>query len=207
MVSDIGNTKSKQGCTLGMIAAYFGGRIDAFIMRVVDIQLSFPAILVALILLAVIKGGPNQPGYFAIVKITIALVEVQWAYYARTIRGSALVERRKEYVEAANCLALSNKRVLFRHLLPNCIAPIIVVGTMQTAHAISLEATLSFLGLGVQPPDTTLGTLIAEGKGSLDTRPSRVLIPGALVTTIILSVNFIGDGLRDALDPRLRSKG
>ena len=126
------------GMTLGLAAAYFGGRTDTVIMRIVDLQLSFPAILIALILVAVLGKGID--------KIIIALVVVQWAYYARTIRASALVERRKEYMEAANCLALPHARILFRHLLPNCLPPMIVVATLETARAIALEATLSFLG-------------------------------------------------------------
>ena len=129
------------GVVVGLIAAYFGGRIDALIMRMVDIQLSFPAILIALVLLVTLGKGVD--------KTLIALIVVQWAYYARTVRGSALVERGKEYIESAHCLALSRTRILFRHLLPNVVAPIIVVGTMQTAHAIALEATLSFLGLSL----------------------------------------------------------
>ncbi len=128
------------GGTMGLTAAYFGGRTDTLIMRIVDIQLSFPAILIALVLLAILGQGVD--------KIIIALVAVQWAYYARTVRGTALVERRKEYIEAAVCLALSHTRIVFRHLLPNCLPPLIVVATVQVAHAIALEATFSFLGLG-----------------------------------------------------------
>ncbi|MCR9071295.1 MAG: ABC transporter permease [Alphaproteobacteria bacterium] len=193
------------GCTLGMIAAYFGGRTDMVIMRIVDMQLSFPAILVALILLAVVKGGPNEPGYFAVLKIIAALVVVQWAYYARTIRGSALVERRKEYVEAANCLALSNGRVVFRHLLPNCIAPIIVVGTMQTAHAISLEATLSFLGLGLPQTEPSLGKLISNGFDYVMSGKYWITVfPGLALLFMIVSINLVGDRLRDVLNPRLQ---
>jgi len=193
------------GCSLGLIAAYFGGRVDAIIMRVVDIQLSFPAILVALILLAVMKGGPNEPSYFAIFKIIVALVVVQWAYYARTIRGSALVERRKEYIEAASCLALSNKRVLFRHLLPNCVAPIIVVGTMQTASAISLEATLSFLGLGLPQTEPSLGKLISNGFEYVMSGNYWISVfPGLALLFMIMSINLVGDRLRDVLNPRLQ---
>ena len=128
------------GLALGLAAAYFGGRVETLIMRIVDIQLSFPAILIALILIAVLGQG--------IGKVIAALVTVQWAYYARTVRGAALVEKRKEYIEAARCLALSPARIVFRHLLPNCLPPLIVVATVQVAAAIALEATLSFLGLG-----------------------------------------------------------
>ena len=124
-------------------------------MRIVDMQLSFPAILIALILIAVLGQGVD--------KVIIALVTVQWAYYARTVRGAALVEKRKEYIEAARCLALSPARIVFRHLLPNCLPPLIVVATVQVAHAIALEATLSFLGLGLPITEPSLGLLISNG--------------------------------------------
>ena len=143
------------GMCAGLLAAYAGGRTEAVIMRVVDLQLSFPAILVALMLVAVVGKGVD--------KIMLALVAVQWAYYARTIRASALVERRKEYVEAARGLALGPVRIMLRHILPNCMAPLIVVGTVQTAHAIALEATLSFLGVGMPQTEPSLGVLIANG--------------------------------------------
>ena len=145
------------GAATGTIAAYFGGIVDAVIMRIVDIQLSFPAILIALILLAMLGKGVD--------KVVIALISVQWAYYARTIRGSALVERRREYIEAARVLALSPARIMFRHLLPNAFPPLIVVATVQVAHAIALEATLSFLGVGVPITEPSLGLLIANGYG------------------------------------------
>jgi peptide/nickel transport system permease protein len=147
------------GTAVGVIAAYFGGLIDAVTMRIVDIQLSFPAILIALILLAILGKGVD--------KVVIALVSIQWAYYARTIRGAALVERRREYIEAARCLALPQSRIIFRHLLPNAFPPLIVVVTVQLAHAIALEATLSFLGVGVPITEPSLGLLIANGYGYL----------------------------------------
>jgi peptide/nickel transport system permease protein len=185
------------GGSLGLIAAFYGGRVDAVIMRIADIQLSFPAILIALILLAVLGKGID--------KIIFALVTVQWAYYARTIRGSALVERRKEYIEAANCLALSNKRVLFRHLLPNCLAPMIVVGTMQTASAISLEATLSFLGLGLPQTEPSLGRLISDGFEFVHSGYYWISVfPGLALLFVIVSINLVGDRLRDVFNPRLQ---
>ena len=143
------------GLAMGLAAAYFGGRVETLIMRIVDIQLSFPAILIALILIAVLGQG--------IGKVIAALVTVQWAYYARTVRSAALVEKRKEYIEAARCLALSPARIVFRHLLPNCLPPLIVVATVQVAAAIALEATLSFLGLGLPITEPSLGLLIANG--------------------------------------------
>lgn len=184
------------GCIFGLVAASAGGRIETVIMRIVDIQLSFPAILVALILLAVLGKGVD--------KIIIALVLVQWAYYARTMRGAALVERSKEYVEAATCLGISRIRIIFRHILPNCISPLIVVGTIQAAHAISLEATLSFLGIGLPITEPSLGLLIANGFRYLMSEKYWISIfPGIALLIMIVSINLVGDQLRDVLNPRL----
>ncbi len=185
------------GATVGLVAAYMGGRTDTLLMRFVDIQLSFPSILVALILLALLGKGVD--------KIIIALVVVQWAYYARTVRGSALVERNKEYIEAATCLALDHKRILFRHLLPNCLPPLIVVGTIQTAHAISLEATLSFLGVGLPISEPSLGLLIANGFDYMLSHKYWIsFFPGIALLITIVSINLVGDQLRDVLNPRLQ---
>ena len=185
------------GTCVGLTAGYFGGRLDALIMRVVDLQLSFPSILVALMLLAVLGQGVD--------KIIIALVIVQWAYYTRTVRASALVERRREYVEAGICLALSRRRIVFRHLLPNCLPPLIVVATVQVAHAISLEATLSFLGLGLPPTEPSLGLLIANGFDyMLNGRYWISFYPGIALLITIVSINLVGDQLRDVLNPRLQ---
>ena len=184
------------GTAIGLAAAYRGGWLDALIMRVVDLQLSFPAILVALILVAILGRGAD--------KVMIALILVQWAYFARTVRGSALVEQRKEYVEAARCLALPASRIVFRHLLPNCLAPMIVVGTLQTAHAISLEATLSFLGVGLPLTEPSLGLLIANGfEYMLSGRYWISFYPGLALLATIMSINLVGDRLRDVLNPRL----
>jgi peptide/nickel transport system permease protein len=184
------------GMTVGLAAAYFGGRTDSVIMRVVDLQLSFPAILIALILLSILGKGVD--------KIIIALVIAQWAYYARTVRASALVERRKEYIEAATCLALSHRRIVFRHLLPNVLPPLIVVGTLQTAHAISLEATLSFLGVGLPQTEPSLGLLISNGfEYMLSGKYWISFFPGIALLVTIVSINLVGDQLRDVLNPRL----
>ena len=184
------------GMAVGLMAAYFGGRTDTVTMRIVDLQLSFPAILIALVLIAILGKGVD--------KVIIALVTVQWAYYARTVRGSALVERRKEYIEAATCLALSHRRIVFRHLLPNCLPPMIVVGTLQTAHAISLEATLSFLGLGLPQTEPSLGLLIANGfEYMLSGKYWISFFPGIALLMTIVTINLVGDQLRDVLNPRL----
>jgi len=185
------------GAAIGLAAAYFGGRVDTLIMRIVDIQLSFPAILVALILLALLGKGVD--------KIIVALIIVQWAYYARTVRGSALVERNKEYIEAATCLALGHNRIVFRHMLPNCLPPLIVVGTIQTAHAISLEATLSFLGVGLPISEPSLGLLIANGFDYMLSGKYWIsFFPGVALLITIVSINLVGDQLRDVLNPRLQ---
>jgi len=185
------------GLVVGLSAAYAGGRVEGFLMRVVDIQLSFPAILVALILLAVLGEGTW--------KVIAALVTVQWAYYARTVRGTALVERRKEYIEAALCLGLSHRRVMMRHLLPNCLPPLIVVATVQVAHAIALEATLSFLGIGLPITSPSLGLLIANGFEYLLSGKYWIsFFPGVALLLTIVSINLVGDQLRDVLNPRLQ---
>jgi peptide/nickel transport system permease protein len=185
------------GASLGMLAAYAGGRTDSAIMRLVDLQLSFPAILAALMILAFLGKG--------ILNVVVALVLVEWAYYARTVRGTALVERRREYIEAAQCLALPTRRVIFRHLLPNCLPPLIVVGTMQVARAIALEATLSFLGLGVPITEPSLGLLIANGyEYMLSGKYWISFYPGIALLVTIVSINLVGDHLRDVLNPRLK---
>ncbi len=185
------------GLCFGLMAAYFGGWVDTLIMRVVDIQLSFPAILLALILLAVFGQGVD--------KVIIALITVQWAYYARTVRASALVEMQKEYVDAARVLSLSKPRILFRHLLPNCLPPLIVVATVQVAHAISLEATLSFLGLGLPITEPSLGLLISNGFTYLMSGKYWIsFYPGLALLMTIMSINLVADQLRDVLNPRLK---
>ncbi len=184
------------GMCVGLMAGYIGGRFDTIIMRIVDLQLSFPSILVALMLLAVLGQGVD--------KIIIALVIVQWAYYTRTVRASAMVERRREYMEAGRCLALSRLRIVFRHLLPNCLPPLIVVATVQTAHAISLEATLSFLGLGLPPTEPSLGLLIANGFDYIMSGRYWIsTFPGIALLLAVGSINLVGDQLRDVLNPRL----
>jgi peptide/nickel transport system permease protein len=183
------------GTTLGLVAAYFGGRTDAVIMRVVDLQLSFPSILVALMVLAVLGKG--------VMNVVLALVVVEWAYYARTVRGSAMIERKREYIEAAECLALPRSRILLRHLLPNCLAPLIVVGTQQVARAIALEATLSFLGLGVPITEPSLGLLIANGYQFMQSGKYWIsFYPGIALLIAIVALNLVGDQLRDVLNPR-----
>jgi peptide/nickel transport system permease protein len=185
------------GTLVGLVAAYRGGWVDAVLMRVVDLQLSFPTILVALILLVLLGRGVD--------KIIIALVVVQWAYFARTVRGVALVEGSRDYVEAARGLRLPPLRILLRHILPNCLPTLLVVATIQMAQAISLEATLSFLGLGLPPTRPSLGLLIANGFDYLQSGRWWIsVLPGLVLLVLIVSVNVLGDRMREILNPHLR---
>ncbi|MEM0675726.1 ABC transporter permease [Dickeya oryzae] len=183
------------GMVAGLLSAWLGGKTDALLMRIVDIQLSFPPILIALILLAVLGQGVD--------KIILALVITQWAYYARTLRASALLENRRNYVDAARGMAFSTPRILFRHVLPNCLPPLIVVATMRIAYAIMLEATLSFLGIGLPITEPSLGLLIANGFDYLLSGDYWIsLFPGVMLLLLIVAINLIGDALRDALNTR-----
>jgi len=185
------------GALLGILAAHLGGWVEAAIMRVVDLQLSFPAILLALVLVAVLGQGKTQ--------LVIALVAAQYAYFARTAYGAATAERQKDYLEAARSTPLPGWRVVLRHLLPNCLPPLIVVGTVQVANAIALEATLSFLGLGLPPTEPSLGMLIANGfPYMMSGRTWMSVYPGVALIILIVSINIVGDQLRDQFNPRLR---
>jgi len=187
------------GTTLGLCAGYSRGVADAVIMRIADIQLSFPSILLALVLLAFLRPG--------VASIVIALIAVQWATYARTVRASVLIERDKDYIEAARGLGLSPARIAFLHLLPNCAAPLVVVAALQVAGAITLEATLSFLGLGVPPSEPSLGLLIANGFQYLMSGTYWIsCFPGLLLLLVIVSINLLADRLRDVLNPRINAR-
>ena len=183
------------GSLVGLIAAYMGGWVDTLLMRIVDFILGFPTILVALVLLAIMGRGVD--------KVVIAIVLVQWAHYARIMRGRALQERKKEYIEAAKNLGFPGWRIMTRHLLPNCMGPVMVFATIQIANAIVLEATLSFLGVGVPITEPSLGLLIANGFQYLMSGDYWIsMFPGLALLALILSINLIGDRLREALDPR-----
>ena len=185
------------GAVLGTTAAYFGGRIEAIIMRIIDLQLSFPAILLALVLAAVQGQGKWQ--------LIAALVTAQYAYFARTAHGAAATERAKDYVDAALSTPLSSTRVVFRHILPNCLPPLIVVATVQVANSIALEATLSFLGLGLPVSEPSLGMLIANGfQYMLSGRYWISIYPGIALIILIVAINLVGDQVRDQLNPRLQ---
>ncbi len=185
------------GLCVGLCAGYFGGRVDGFIMRIVDVQLSFPALLIGLVVVSVLGSGT--------LNLILALVIVQWAYFARTARASALVEREKEYLVAARCLELGGWRIVFRHLLPNCIPPTLVVVTIATAASISLEATLSFLGIGLPVTEPSLGMLIAGGFDWMISGAYWISVfPGVVLLITVASINMAGDRVRDLLNPRLQ---
>ena len=184
------------GVVVGLIAAYVGGWVETVLMRLVDFMLGFPAILVALVLLAVLGQGVD--------KVIIAIIAVQWAQYARILRSSALSEQRREYIEAARNFGFSAWRIMALHLLPNCLGPVLVVATIQVASAISIEATLSFLGLGVPITEPSLGLLIANGFDYLLSGQYWIsFYPGFALLALIASINLIGDRVRELLNPRL----
>jgi len=183
------------GIVFGLIAAYAGGKVDSLIMRLVDLLLAFPSILVAMMLLAFLGKS--------VTNVVLTLVLIEWAYYARTARAQALVEARREYVEAARSLAIPNWRIVLVHILPNCLPPLIVVGTLQVARAITLEATLSFLGLGVPITEPSLGLLIANGyQTMLSGEYWTSVYPGLALLAMLVSINMVGDRLRELLNPR-----
>ena len=185
------------GTLVGLLAAYAGGRVDALIMRVVDLLLSFPTILMALMILAYLGKGVGN--------VVLTLVLLEWAYYARTARAQALVESRREYVDAARGQAIAAWRIVCGHILPNCLPPLMVIGTLQVARAITLEATLSFLGLGVPITEPSLGLLISNGfQFMLSNEYWISVFPGIALLVTIVAINLVGDRLRDVLNPRLQ---
>lgn len=195
------------GVGLGLVAGYVGGLVDAVIMRVADVQLSFPAILIALLIFGVARGiiPPNQQEGAAIWVLIIAIGLANWAQFARTVRGATMVERQKDYVAAARILGVNPFIILLRHVLPNVVGPVLVIGTIGLALAIIEEATLSYLGVGVPPTQPSLGTLIRIGQQFLFSGEWWILLfPAITLVLLALSVNLLGDWLRDALNPKLR---
>jgi peptide/nickel transport system permease protein len=185
------------GTLLGLLSAYAGGWVDALIMRLVDLLLSFPVILMALMILAWLGKGVGN--------VMLTLVVLEWAYYARTARGQALTESRREYVDAARGQGIGPWRIVVGHILPNCLPPLIVIGALQIARAITLEATLSFLGLGVPITEPSLGLLIANGfQYMLSNEYWISVFPGLALLLTIVAINLVGDRLRDVLNPRLQ---
>jgi peptide/nickel transport system permease protein len=194
------------GVTAGLAAGFVGGVVDAGLMRLCDVMLSFPSILIALLIDGVGRVVfPHGRDVLAFAVLILALTLSGWVGYARTVRGSTLVERNKEYVQAARLIGVSRWRILRRHVLPNVLGPVLVLGTIQVGQAIITEATLSFLGVGVPPTNPSLGTLIRIGNDFLYAGEWWITIfPGVALVMISMSVNLLGDWLRDALNPRLR---
>ena len=195
------------GVTLGLVSGYAGGRLDAFIMRAADVQLSFPAILIALLIDGILRAvlPRSAHGDVALIVLVIAIGVSNWPQYARTVRGSTLVEKSKEYVQAARVIGVGTPAIVFRHLLPNVLGPVLVLATINIATAILVEATLSFLGVGVPPTRPSLGTLIRIGQDYLFSGEWWITIfPGAALVIMVLAINLLGDWLRDALNPKLR---
>ena len=194
------------GVSLGLLAGYAGGAVDSFIMRVCDVMLSFPSILIALLIAGVGRAlFPQAHDSLAFGVLILAIALPGWVQYARTVRGSTMVERNKEYVQAARVVGVPRSRIMARHVLPNVLGPVLVLATIHVATAIQTEATLSFLGVGMAPTSPSLGTFISEGNKQLFSGAWwLVIFPGAMLLLIALSINLFGDWLRDALNPRLR---
>ncbi|MFM2399825.1 MAG: hypothetical protein RL341_1982 [Pseudomonadota bacterium] len=195
------------GVGLGLFAGFVGGRFDSIIMRIADVQLSFPAILIALLIDGVARAAVPKEVHdvIAFPVLVGAIALANWPQYARTVRGSTLVEKSKEYVQAARVIGVSNNRIMFSHLLPNVLGPVLVLATVNIATAIITEATLSFLGVGVPPTTPSLGTMINEGNNVLFSGEWWITVfPGVALVLLVLSVNLLGDWLRDALNPKLQ---
>jgi peptide/nickel transport system permease protein len=196
------------GVGLGLLSGYIGGRLDAFIMRIADVQLSFPAILIALLIDGVARAALPRDAHNDALAIAVLIGSIglaNWVQYARTVRGSTLVEKNKEYVQAARVIGVAPWKIMLRHVLPNVLGPVLVIGTINIATAIITEATLSFLGVGVPPTSPSLGTMINNGNNFLYSGEWwLVVFPGVALVLLCMSVNLLGDWLRDALNPKLR---
>ena len=195
------------GVSLGLLSGYMGGTVDSIIMRIADIQLSFPAILIALLIDGVVRGilPREMHDEVAVYVLVFAIGISGWVQYARTVRGSTMVEKNKEYVQAARVMGVAPWLIMLRHVLPNAMGPVLVIGTIHLAVAIITEATLSFLGVGVPPTSPSLGTLIRVGNDFLFSGEWWITVfPGIALAVLVLAVNLLGDWLRDALNPKLR---
>ena len=195
------------GVSLGLLAGYRGGWVDSVIMRAADIQVTFPSILIAMLIFGIARGllPPDLRDELAITVLIIAIGLSEWVPFARTVRGAAMVEKEKEYVKAARLIGLSGRQIMVRHILPNVLSPVLVIATITLALAIIAEATLSFLGVGAPPTEPSLGTLIRIGQDFLFSGEWWILLfPAATLLALALSVNLLGDWLRDTLNPRLK---
>lgn len=194
------------GVFVGLCSGYFGGRIDSFLMRVADVQLSFSTMMVAIIVSAIFKASFGDQLYseYAVVMLVFIIGFAEWPQYARTIRASVLAEKKKEYVEAAKVMGFRAPRIMFRHILPNCLSPILVISTVQVANAIMSEAALSFLGLGLPVDQPSLGSLINIGFSYIFSGSWWITaFPGILLVVLVLVINLLGDWLRDVFNPKL----
>ena len=185
------------GTTIGLVSGYVGGRVDDAMMRLADVQLAFPFILLAITIAGVLGPSPRN--------VILILAVGGWVVYARITRGQVLSLREKEFVEAARSLGMAHTRLLLRHILPNVLTPVIVVATFAVAQMILLESSLSFLGLGVQPPTPSWGGMLNDGRGYITIAWWLTTFPGAAIMLTVLGLNFLGDWLRDLLDPRLQN--
>ncbi len=195
------------GVSLGLLAGYVGGAVDGLVMRIADVQISFPAILIALLIDGILRGilPRDRHDELALWVLVFAIGISGWVQFARTVRGSTMVEKNKEYVQAARIIGIHPVLIMLRHVLPNVMGPVLVIATIGLAVAILLEATLSFLGVGVPPTEPSLGTLINIGNNFLFSGEWWIIIfPGVMLATLVLAVNLLGDWLRDALNPKLR---
>ncbi|QIL86519.1 ABC transporter permease [Vibrio sp. HDW18] len=194
------------GIVIGLSAGYFGGRIDSFLMRFADIQLSFSTMMVAIIVSAIFKAsfGGEFFGQYAVVMLVVIIGIAEWPQYARTVRASVLAEKKKEYVEAARVMGFKAPRIMFRHILPNCLSPILVISTVQVANAIMSEAALSFLGLGLPVDQPSLGSLISIGFSYIFSGAWWITaFPGVVLVLLVLVINLLGDWLRDVFNPKI----
>ncbi|MCE2573212.1 ABC transporter permease [Motilimonas eburnea] len=194
------------GIVIGLCAGYFGGKIDSFLMRIADVQLSFSTMMVAIIVSAIFQGAMGSEMYsqYAILMLVLIIGIAEWPQYARTIRASVLAEKKKEYVEASLVMGLKAPRIMFRHILPNCLSPILVISTVQIANAIMSEAALSFLGLGMPVTQPSLGSLISIGFEYIFSGSWWITVfPGIVLVSLILVINLLGDWLRDFFNPKV----
>ncbi|OAN16909.1 ABC transporter permease [Photobacterium jeanii] len=194
------------GVTIGLCAGYFGGRIDSFLMRFADVQLSFSTMMVAIIVSAIFRTvlGSELFSQYAVVMLVVIIGIAEWPQYARTVRASVLAEKKKEYVEAARVMGFRSPRIMFRHILPNCLSPILVISTVQVANAIMSEAALSFLGLGLPVDQPSLGSLISIGFNYIFSGSWWITaFPGLVLVTLVLVINLLGDWLRDVFNPKI----
>ncbi len=192
------------GTLLGLVSGFYRGRLDTLLMRFTDVMFAFPDLLLAIFIAGLLLGDPSRNPVYSFLAVFVALAVVSWPNLARIVRGQTLALREREFVEAARAMGASDGRILFRHLLPNLLGPVVVAVTTGMASMVLAESTLSFLGIGVQPPFPSWGSMINDGRSRLLSNPTQVFFPAGALALTVLGFNFLGDGLRDRLDPRMR---